>query len=280
VRRRAVRRNRFQQALRRSRGRQLLHWLRERWLSLSNAVALFVLALAMLTTTQCRVEQIAVRRHSASSAEAVTRVTQLSQVIGHNIFLLNTARVAQELATIPSVLTVQVVPRLPNTVEIDIVERVPIATWRTPAGAFLVDEQGFALAPAETTEQAPNQAPPGAPGGTPDPSRPGPLLEVTDTTGQELRLGDRVDQRALLAARELVRALPGTGAQVQAVEYSPQGLVLVTDGGWRVVIGEARDLNHKLAGFAAVVDLARQHNLAIKLVDVRPRDRPVYQLAG
>ena len=103
---------------------------------------------------------------------------------------------------------------------------------------------------------------------------------MTDTTGQELRLGDQVDQRALLAARELVRALPGAGAQVQAVEYSPQGLVLVTDGGWRVVIGEARDLNHKLAGFAAVVDLARQHNLAIKLVDVRPRDRPVYQLAG
>ncbi|HEX2514726.1 MAG TPA: FtsQ-type POTRA domain-containing protein [Chloroflexota bacterium] len=272
MRRRAVRRNRFQQALRRSRGRQLLHWLRERWLSLSNAVALFVLALAMLTTTQCRVEQIAVRRHSASSAEAVTRVTQLSQVIGHNIFLLNTERVAQELATIPSVLTVQVVPRLPNTVEIDIVERVPIATWRTPAGAFLVDEQGFALAPAETAGQAPSQAP--------DPPRPGPLLEVTDTTGQELRLGDQVDQRALLAARELVRALPGAGAQVQAVEYSPQGLVLVTDGGWRVVIGEARDLNHKLAGFAAVVDLARQHNLAIKLVDVRPRDRPVYQLAG
>jgi cell division septal protein FtsQ len=277
-----VRRNRIEQALRRSRGRRLLHWLRERWLSLSNATALFVLALAMLTTTQCRVEQIAVRHHSASSAEAVTRVTQLSQVIGHNIFLLNTERVAQELATIPSVLTVQVVPRLPNTVEIDIVERVPIATWRTPAGAFLVDEQGFALAPAEAPgqAQAPPGAPPGAPGRAPDPSRQGPLLEVTDTTGQELRLGDQVDQRALLAARELVRALPGAGAQVQAVEYSSQGLVLVTDGGWRVVIGEARDLNHKLAGFAAVVDLARQHNLAIKLVDVRPRDRPVYQLAG
>jgi cell division septal protein FtsQ len=274
LRRRAERRNRIQQALRRSRGRQLLHWLRERWLSLSNAAALFVLALAMLTTAQCRVEQIAVRRHSASSAEAVTRVTQLSQVIGHNIFLLNTERVAQELATIPSVLTVQVVPRLPNTVEIDIVERVPIATWRTPAGAFLVDEQGFALAPAETAGQA--QAPDGAPGA----ARQTPLLEVTDTTGQALRLGDQVDQRALLAARELVRALPGAGAQVQAVEYSPQGLVLVTDGGWRVVIGEARDLNHKLASFAAVVDLARQHNLAIKLVDVRPRDRPVYQLAG
>ena len=230
----------------------------------------------MLTTTQCRVEQIAVRRQSASADEAVTRVTQLSQVIGHNIFLLNTERVAQELATIPSVLSVQVVPRLPNTVEIDIVERVPIATWRTPAGAFLVDEQGFALAPAEPAGPGPGQAPPGRRAAR---LPAGPLLDVTDTTGREVRLGDQVDQRALLAARELVRALPGAGAQVQAVEYSPQGLLLVTDGGWRVLIGEARDLNDKLASFVAILDLARQQNLAIRSSTCAPKTGPVYQLA-
>jgi cell division protein FtsQ len=265
-RRRPPRRNRIQDALRRSRWRRLGQWLGERWLSVANAGALFVLALAMLTTTQCSVEQIAVRRQSASSDEAVTRVTQLSQVIGHNIFLLNTDRVARELATIPSVLSVQVVPRLPNTVEIDIVERVPIATWRTPGGAFLVDEQGFAMAPA-----------PDGPPGQPPP--PGQQMVVTDTTGREVRLGDQVDQRALLAARELIKAFPAAGAQVTQVEYSPQGLLLVTDGGWRVLFGEARDLNDKLASFVAIHDLARQQSLAITFVDLRPKDRPVYQLA-
>jgi cell division protein FtsQ len=216
----------------------------------------------MLTTSQCRVEQIAVRRQSAAADEAVTRVTQLSQVIGHNIFLLNTDRVARELATIPSVLSVQVVPRLPNTVEIDIVERVPIAVWRTATGVFLVDEQGFAL--AEATGERPEAE----------------RLLVTDTTGREIRLGDRVDQRALLGARELLKAFPAVGAQIQAVEYSPQGLVLVTDGGWRVLIGEAQELNVKLANFAAILELARKQNLAIKYVDLRPKDRPFYQLAG
>ena len=265
-RRRPPRRNRIQDALRRSRWRRLGQWLGERWLSVANAGALFVLALAMLTTTQCSVEQIAVRRQSASSDEAVTRVTQLSQVIGHNIFLLNTDRVARELATIPSVLSVQVVPRLPNTVEIDIVERVPIATWRTPGGAFLVDEQGFAMAPAP--DGPPGQSPP-----------PGQQMVVTDTTGREVRLGDQVDQRALLAARELIKAFPAAGAQVTQVEYSPQGLLLVTDGGWRVLFGEARDLNDKLASFVAIHDLARQQSLAIAFVDLRPKDRPVYQLA-
>jgi len=268
-RRRPPRRSRIQDALRRSRWRRLGQWLGERWLSVANAGALFVLALAMLTTTQCSVEQIAVRRQSASSDEAVTRVTQLSQVIGHNIFLLNTDRVARELATIPSVLSVQVVPRLPNTVEIDIVERVPIATWRTPGGAFLVDEQGFAMAPAPDAPPAPGPAAP-----------PGQPLIVTDTTGREVHLGDRVDQRALLAARELIKAFPAAGAQVAQVEYSPQGLLVVTDGGWRVLFGEARDLNDKLAGFVAIHDLARQQSLAIAFVDLRPKDRPVYQLAA
>jgi Cell division protein FtsQ/DivIB, C-terminal len=103
---------------------------------------------------------------------------------------------------------------------------------------------------------------------------------VTDTSGREIRPGDRIDQRALLAARELVRAFPAAGAQVVEVEYSAQGLVLVTDGGWRVLFGEARDLNDKLASFVAVRDLARQQSLAISFVDLRPKDRPVYQVAG
>jgi cell division protein FtsQ len=254
--------DRLRQALRRSRWRRVAHWLGGRWLSVANATALFVLALAMLTASQCRVEQIVVRRHSAAADEAVTRVTQLSQVIGQNIFLLNTDRVARELASIPSVLSVQVVPRLPNTVEIDIVERVPIATWQTPGGAFLVDDQGLLLAEAQNAP--------------PDPAR----LVVQDTTGRELRLGERVDQRSLLAARELILALPAAGAQVQGVEYSPQGLVLVTDGGRRVVIGEARDLNVKLANLAAILDLARRQNLDVRFIDLRPRDRPFYQVSG
>lgn len=261
-RRRSVRPSRLQRALRRSRWRQLLQWLGGRWLSVANSAALFILALGMLTTPRCRVEQIAVRRQSAASEEAVTRVTQLSHVIGHNMFLLNTERVARELATIPSVLSVRVVPRLPHTVEIDIVERIPIATWRAANGAFLVDDQGFTLAEAGEDRLEPMR------------------LTVIDTTGREVSLGDRIDQRALLAARELTKSLPLSGAQVRAVEYSPQGLVLVTDRGWRVLIGEAESLNVKLASFAAILELARQQNLSIKFVDLRPQDRPFYQLSG
>lgn len=256
----SARDSQIQRALRRSRGRQAGAWLGPRWLSILCAGGIFVLALALLTSPRFKVEQVVVRRESASAQEAMTRATQLSQVVGHNIFLVNTNRVAAELAAIPSVRRARVVPRLPNTVEIEIVERVPIAIWKTPAATFLVDDQGYVL--AEAGEESPEK-----------------LLGVKDTTAQEVRLGDRVDQHTLLAARELVKAFPAAGVQVKEVELSPQGLVLITDQDWRVVIGDTERLNKKLANLKAIVDLARTQSLRLGMIDLRPQDRPFYQLA-
>jgi cell division protein FtsQ len=255
-----------QRALRRSRWRVTMSWLAPRWLSILAGAALFAGTILLLTSPRFRVEQVVVRRDSASAQAAVTKATQMSQVVGRNIFLINTTRVAQEVAAIPSVLQARVLPRLPNVVEIEIVERVPIATWRAHNGTFLVDDQGYVVAeaPPESGAAADQQA----------------LLAVNDTTGRAVAVGDQVDQRALLAARELTKALPAAGASVREVEFSPQGLVLVTDRQWRVIFGDTDSLNSKLASFKAIVDLARSQNVNIRLVDLRPKDRPFYQLAG
>jgi cell division protein FtsQ len=257
-----------QRALRRSRWRVATSWLAPRWLSILAGAALFASTILLLTSPQFRVEQVVVRRDSASAQAAVTKATQMSQVVGRNIFLINTTRVAQEVAAIPSVLQARVLPRLPNVVEIEIVERVPIATWRAHNGTFLVDDQGYVVA----------EAPPES-GAAPAPDQQA-LLAVNDTTGRDVAVGDQVDQRALLAARELTKALPAAGASVREVEFSSQGLVLVTDRQWRVIFGDTESLNSKLASFKAIVDLARSQNVNIRLVDLRPKDRPFYQLAG
>jgi cell division protein FtsQ len=259
-RRRAGRTGTIQRALRRSWWRQGLAWLAPRWLSMLCAVALFGLALSLLTSPELRVQQVVVRRESASAQAALTRATQLSHVVGQNILLLNTHRVAREVASVPSVLSARVVPRFPNTVEIEIVERSPIAVWRAANGSFLVDAQGFVIAEAPEGNGLPS-------------------FSVKDTTGREFHLADQVNPRLLHAGRELSKALPAAGASVREVEAGPQGLVLVTDGGWRVLVGEPDSLNTKLANFAAVVELAQSRNLKIQFVDLRPKDRPFYQLA-
>lgn len=245
----------------------MANWLAPRWVSIVAGVALFAGALALLTSPRFRVEQVVVRRESPSAQAAVTKATQLSQVVGRNIFLVNSSQVAQEVAAIPSVRQARVVPRLPNVIEIEIVERAAVAAWRAHNGTFLVDDQGYVVA----------EAPEAAPAPAPEDQA---LLIVKDTTGRDVVIGEYVDQRSLLAARELAKALPAAGAGVREVEYSPQGLVLVTDRQWRVIFGDTEGLNAKLAGFKAIVDLARSQNLNVQLVDLRPQDRPFYQLAG
>ena len=261
-RRSAPRPSQLQRALRRSRWRTVLTWAGEHVPALVLAGASFSAAVTLGLLPDFRVQQVAVRHHAPTSEEAITRATQLAQVVGQNIFLVNTQRVAQEIASIPSVLRVRVVPRLPNTVEIEIVERTPIATWQGAGGTFLVDDQGYLIAEASTPDAAP--------------------LAVRDTTGRALQVGDRVDQRTLLAARELVKAMPATGVRVREVEMSANGLVFTSDAGWRIIFGEIAEregLNAKLGNLAAVADAALKNNLKIAVLDLRPKDRPFYQLA-
>jgi cell division septal protein FtsQ len=251
----------LQRALRRSRWRTLLLWLGGRWVALFGGAVVLSGAVSLAILPHFRVEQITVRRESKSSAEAITRATELAQVVGHNIFLVNSQRVAQEIALIPSVLRARVTPRLPNMMEIEIVERVPIATWHTPAGTFLVDDQGFLIADTSETVVPPD------------------LFPVKDTTGRAVTVGDRIDQRSLLAAREMAKAMPEAGVRVREAEVGAAGLVFTAESGWRIIVGPPEALNAKLANLASVADLAKKNGLKIAVLDLRPKDRPFYQLA-
>lgn len=251
----------IQRSLRRSRWRSLLHWLGGRWVALFGGAVVLTAAVSLTVWPQFRVEQITVRRETKSSAEAITRATELAQVVGHNIFLVNSQRVAQEIASIPSVLRARVTPRFPNVMEIEIVERVPIATWHTPAGTFLADDQGFLIADTSETVAPPD------------------LFPVRDTTGRTLSVGDRIDQRTLLAAREMAKAMPEAGVRVREAEVGPTGLVFTAESGWRIIVGPPESLNAKLANLASVADLAKRNGLKIAVLDLRPKDRPFYQLA-
>src|SRR5688572_9387837 len=103
----------IQRALRRSRWRTVLHWLGGRWVALFGGAFVLSAAASLAVLPHFRVEQVTVRRESKSSAEAITRATQLAHVVGHNIFLVNSQRIAPEIALIPSVLHARVTPRLP-----------------------------------------------------------------------------------------------------------------------------------------------------------------------
>lgn len=230
--------------------------IRERWLSAACGLALVWLAGILLSQPAFRVAQITVLYGGPSAETALTKAHQVSHVVAYNIFLLNSRRLGEEIARVPSVKRAKVLPQLPDRVAVELNERQPIALWRTQAETFLVDDDGQVIAEAG--------------------ERSLPLV-ITDVSGRSLVPGDRVERRVLLVAGELQRVLPSLGAAPREIEYNWAGLTVVTDGGWRVLFGDLEHLNRKLQYLAAITALAQRQNLRLALVDLRPKDRPYYQ---
>jgi hypothetical protein len=104
---------------------------------------------------------------------------------------------------------------------------------------------------------------------------------VIDDRGGPVKLlpGDRVDVDAVALAQVLLQRVPEVlGLNVAALEYTPQaGLSLVTDGGYRVVVGDSQNVDFKLAVWRTVeADLGREA-MAGHVLDLRFEDRPSFQ---
>jgi len=125
--------------------------LRRLMVVLRNAVMLLVAiaALAVLyRRTQSdrrfavrQLEIIGAQHSSAGDLEAVRR-----HYMGANLFNLDIARLRTEVASLPWVSRVEIEKKLPDTLRLRIVERVPIALAQTDDAIRYVDERGAAFA--------------------------------------------------------------------------------------------------------------------------------------
>lgn len=84
-----------------------------------------------------------VRRLDAADIERVAQVPR-----GRSLALLDTGAIAARVRRLAPVAAVSVERSFPNTVEIRVTERTPVAVLQTPHGRELVDAEGVAYAPA------------------------------------------------------------------------------------------------------------------------------------
>ena len=192
-----------------------------------------------------------------STLPALQRVTQ---VVGTNIFRVNTAQLEEDLGRIPSIRRVRVLTALPDRLIVEIIEREPKVIWRTGQGPLLVDEEGVIIATAETL--------PGQPA----------LLEILDQDHQGLAPGMTIDRRTITLAERLSVLLPAAGLPVKEFQYSARvGLVALTEPGVQVLFGFDGPAETRVSDLLTVLEVARRRGDQVRLVDVRPEGRPYYQ---
>jgi cell division septal protein FtsQ len=174
-----------------------------------------------------------------------TELAQASGIRGWNIFFVDTHEVEAELKRLPAVKDARVTMSLPNHVQAQIVERLPRMVWETRGATYWVDDDGIAL-PARA-------------------ALPG-LLWLKDDDGAAVRVGDRVNTDAFNAVVSLHNAWQN-GPRV--FEWSQaHGLALHNEHGWLIYLGDASQMQDKLAALKIVTAQISQAQKTIAFIDL------------
>ena len=200
-------------------------------------------------------------------------VETAASVVGANIFWVNRADVAARLRALPLVQSVQVSAMLPDTLDIQIVERQPAGFWTSGDQTYLVDREGVILkaVDAETAQIR-------ACAGQPCDAQVAALPSVAEAQPEPLMPGEHVDPNALRTSAELATLLPSVGVQPLGFQWSADtGLDVATAEGWHARFDQAGDLPGQVATLGAVrAELARS-KVPAGLIDVRFGERPYFR---
>ncbi|MBV8720079.1 MAG: FtsQ-type POTRA domain-containing protein [Chloroflexi bacterium] len=202
-----------------------------------------------------------------------SEVETTAAVVGANVFWVNHAEVAARLRALPLVQRVEISAALPDTVDIQVVERQPAGFWTSGEQTFLVDSEGVILKPVDA-ETAQIRACAGQPC---DPQLAA-LPSVVQAEAGPLIPGERVDASALSTSAQLSSLLPTIGVQPRGFQWSPDtGLEVSTVEGWDVRFDQAGDLRSQLATLNAVRAQLARSKASVGLIDVRFGDRPYFR---
>lgn len=181
----------------------------------------------------------------------LARVHRNLALEGEGMWSVDVSRVVALISADPRVRDVSVEKDWPNGLTVTITEREPWGTWKANGRAFVVDADGVVLDRLPARE------------GSPEVVATGPR--------RDLQPGDRVDASALRAVEAFGAAqLRRAEMTPVAYEWSPRlGLVVVTKTGGRAVIGDAQQIDRKLATWAALLDQAGATGIKMSNIDLR-----------
>jgi cell division septal protein FtsQ len=183
------------------------------------------------------------------------QVIQAAGIEGHNIFLIDPRRVAEDVQTLPDIATARVSLRLPNRLVIDIVEREPYLAWRTSEGTYYLDRRGIVLSPRKGITLS---------------------LTIEDLGGGPLQVGSRINPQVLDAATTYSSLLP----EVVGFQYSEAYGLIAMRGQFEVRLGDAQGAEAKAELMRALIEELLNEGQEGGLIDLRFEGRPYLRPGG
>lgn len=252
---------------------RFVRWLGGRLLALTVVVGTGVLVQHAAGSEALRVRTV---RVTGAVLLSQAEVEQVAAVAGANLFWVDRRAVQDRLLAVPLVRRAEVVPVLPDTVEVRLVERRPTGFWISGERTYLVDARGTVLRAASELQGRPEARACG--GQVCDPSVATDLPRVAQVDDQELRPGATVNAGALTASASLAALLPRAGLQPLAFEWSRDtGLQVPLASGVRVRFDGRADLPTQVSTFEAIREHLAASRLTAQVVDVRFADRPYFR---
>ena len=228
-------------AVRREEGRRRLRW----FTVLGLGVAGIILVLLLLTSPLLSVRKVEVEGVVYANPELVASI--VDSIDGEPILTVDLDAAEDKLLVIPWVRQARVSMHLPSRVTIEVVERAPIAIFRSVDGFNrVIDRDGRVLDVIEG-----------------DPVDFTPIIG----TGPNLSAGQNTEQ-PFLGAAELINALPSElRSRLLTVTVSPEGEVsLALTNDVEVLFGRPDDFQAKLVG--VVNEIKRQGSRRYAIIDV------------
>lgn len=236
-------------------------------------IALGFLAYFLWTTPTFQVQAARIAGLQRLSSNDVNTVLDIT---GQPIFTLS----AQELETklqeaFPEFSTVSVKIGFPHDVQVSVVERQPILTWRQADRTILVDANGVSFPQRDPAELGPVLT---VEASGPPPALPGVVQEV-DTQGS---LQEEAQANAQFLPVEMVSAILSMSAFVPSntplIYDAEHGLGWKDTQGWDVYFGDIRDIDMKLRVYQAMLKTFKKEKINPVLISVEYVHTPYYRL--
>lgn len=181
------------------------------------------------------------------------QIALASGASGYNIFFLEPMQVERALTKIPEVKLAHVILGVPNSMLVQLQERVPEIVWIKGEDTYWVDADGVAF-----KARSPRLD----------------LITLRDLTPSSLQAGRRVTPTAF----NMLQALRSGWPQApRNYEWSPiNGMSGVDEHGWKIIFGDATDLDLKVIKLKALIARLVAQGARVKFIDVG-KGEPFYQ---